>query len=150
MNNRALILLLSLLAAAVPAHAHDGVVHGNTPQHGGVVQSSGPLHFEIVLLPQGGVQVYFSDAGRKDIPAGAVSHLKVEVEQPGRRTEAINMAISPNGDFWGGRSRPVVDPRSIVRLAFVAKGRPELIELPGSFWPRLGKRAGGREVHRGH
>lgn len=149
MNRLSQILLpLCLMALATAGQTHDGVNHTIQPRHGGAVQTYQSLHYEVVLVSAGGLRVYFSDAARQDLPASAVSRLGVEIQRPGQKAEVVRMAIDPTGEFWGGRSLPVKDPRSVVRLSFVSQGRPALIDLPGSFWPAPGKPVRGGGQHK--
>lgn len=127
--NRRLALLLSLSVMAAPALAHNGV--DDEPHHGGVVRPHKDLHLETAVLPQGGVQVYFSDAMGEPLPASAVTDVDVEIDHPGAKTDAVTMAIDPTGVFWQGKAAVLADPKAILRVGFVFQGAPGLVELPG-------------------
>lgn len=132
--------LMLTLACAGAALAHGDEQHGNhNPDHGGAVLMHMDLHYEVVLRPQGGVQIYYTDAMRNELPASVVSDVAVEIERPGSKIEPVEMAIGATGEYWEGVSEPVSDPRSVVRVAFVYQGEPVLVNLPGSYWPNLGK-----------
>lgn len=126
MNRRA-VLLFSLLLA-LPAAAHNGV--DDEPHHGGVVRPHKELHLETAVLPLGGVQVYFSDAMGEPLPASAVTDVVVEVAHPGK-TEAVDMAIDPTGVFWQGKAPPLTDAKAVLRVGFVYRDTPGLVEVPG-------------------
>lgn len=147
-GRRLLRLATALLLAgcAGAASAHGGVQHGDhMPHHGGAVMMYKTLHYEVVLLPAGGVQLWLTDEARADLPASVVSDVAVEIERPDGSTEAVEMSISPGGDFWTGASRPVTDGKSTVRVAFVFQGEPMMVNLPGSYWPSLGKPAPAKQ-----
>src|ERR1700693_5616691 len=55
-----------------------GMAHGNhNPKYGGVVLMNGDLHFEVVAKAEGSYTVYFSDATRQELPASAVSDVRL-------------------------------------------------------------------------
>jgi hypothetical protein len=122
-------LLALTLALALPASAHNGV--DDEPHHGGVVKAWQDMHFEAAVLPTGGVQVYFSDAMGEPMPASAISQVQVEVARPGQKTEYIDLAIDPTGVFWIGKSQPLAEPKSVMRVGFVTRGKSALVEVPG-------------------
>jgi hypothetical protein len=129
MNRFALLLPLALLLAS-PVSAHNGV--DDEPHHGGVVRPHKDLHLETAVLPAGGLQIYFSDAMGEPLPASAVSQVAVEIDHPGARTDAIDMAIDPTGVFWTGKSLPLTDAKSVVRVGFSFNGAQGLVEMPGT------------------
>lgn len=122
--------------------AHGTEAHGNhDPHHGGAVMMHQTLHYEVVLPPGGGVQIYYTDAVRGELPASVVTDVAVEIDRPGSKTEAVEMAIGPTGEFWQGKSKPVQEPKAVVRVAFVFQGEPVLVNLPASYWPAPDKSA---------
>ncbi len=66
---------------------------------------AGDLHYEIVLKPAGGAELYLSDAVRKDLPASIVSDVAIEIERPGKKDEQIDMAVDGSGERWKARAR---------------------------------------------
>src|SRR5215472_5392582 len=74
-----------------------GMEHGNhIPKYGGVVLMNQDLHFEIVAKESGDYKVYFSDAARRELPASAVSDVKLSIQRPGFRGEPVDLKISDN------------------------------------------------------
>lgn len=144
--NRFAILLA--LAIALPASAHNGV--DDEPHHGGVVRPQKDLHLETAVLPAGGMQIYFSDAMGEPLPASAVSQVAVEIDHPGARTDAVDMAIDPTGVFWMGKSAPLADARSTVRVGFSFNGAPGLVELPGAALIAAAKKGPPKKVAEKH
>ena len=144
--NRRFLLSLAVLMLPLPAVAHNGVDHN--PHHGGVLKTYENNHFEAVLVP-GGLQVFFSEASGASLPASAVSQMEIEIERPGAKTEYVVMAIDPTGVFWLGKSQPINDPKSVVRIGFVLRGKSGMVEATGTALLAAGKMAAG--AHRdGH
>jgi hypothetical protein len=131
MNKRHLLLAAALLAA--PALAHNGVIH--EAPHGGIMQPVKNADLEIVLAPKGGVRIYLNDAKGRPLPASAASELSVEIDRPGAKTEYVTMTRDPSGTLWTGNSKPVTDPKSIVRIGTVVQGASGLIEVPRAKFP---------------
>lgn len=120
-------LTLALAPAAVLGHGDED--HGNhDAHHGGFVAMYKDVHLEIVVQPQGLVQVYYTDAMRKDLPASIASDVTVEIEGADRRTEPVTMAVSRSGDAWEGKTKPNVDGQ--LHLAFLLQGEPVVMHLP--------------------
>ena len=114
MNTRSLAVvpvLGLLLSLGLPALA---IAHGDEPhgdhdaQHGGFVMMYENLHFEVTAAPAG-IQLYFTDAQRSELPAATVSDVAVEIERKGMPIESVVMAISAGGDYWEGSSKPVTE-----------------------------------------
>jgi hypothetical protein len=139
MNKTTFAALAALLLGAAPALAHNGVIH--EALHGGIMKATKTAHFEILLAPKGGVRIYFMDASGKALPATAASDLSVEIDRPGQKTEYVTMKPDPTSTLWTGNSKPVDDPKSIVRVGSVVQGESELIEIPRSQFPVYGKEA---------
>lgn len=139
MNRLALVTLaLALAAGPAAAQTHGGAMHGDhNPHHGGAVNMYGMIHYEIVVPPAGGVQVHITDEMRNDLPATAVSNLKAEIVRPNGAIEPVRMAINPTGEYWQGKSKPVTDAKSIVRVAFMLQGEQVLVEMDGETFPDL-------------
>jgi len=93
------------------------------------------MHFEIVAPDTGGVRIYYSNEMRIDMPASVVSDVAVEIERPGGIYESVTMSISDDGGHWGGDSSPIINPDSIVRLAFLFQGEPFVLDIPASVFP---------------
>jgi hypothetical protein len=124
-----LALLATLAWHSVLAH------EDHSSRHGGFVMMFLEMHFELVLPEEGGVQLYYSDATRIEMPASVVSSVAIEIERPGLPTESVAMSISDSGDYWHGDSAVVVDPDSIVRVAFLYQGEPFILDIPYSVFP---------------
>src|SRR5688500_8299108 len=88
-----LVLFLSALprsAAAQGQSQHGGAAHGNhDPHHDGFVSMYLDLHIELVLPASGGVQLYYTDAARAELPAAVVSDVAVEIERKGAKPETV-------------------------------------------------------------
>jgi hypothetical protein len=134
-----LLAILSVLASAAAAQgvgAHGGPAHGNhDPHHDGFVSMYLDLHIEVVVLAAGGVQLYYTDAVRAELPAAVVSEVEVQIERKRVKPETVTMSISAGGDFWQGRARPLTDPEAIIRVAFLFEGRPVILEVPARNLP---------------
>ena len=130
---RSMAMACVMLAVPLSLRAHNGVVHGDhDAHHGGFVMMYRDLHCEVVANPQGGVQLYLTDAGRADLPAAVVTDVVVEIERKGAPLEAVRMAISAGGDFWEGKSKPISAKDTTVHAAFVFAREPVVVNLPAS------------------
>lgn len=133
-----LFATLSGAAAAQGQSGHGGPAHGNhDPHHDGFVSMYLDLHIELVLPASGGVQLYYTDAARAELPAAVVSDVAVEIERKGAKPETVALSISPGGDFWQGKARPVTEVATLVRVAFLFNGKPVLLEIPARNLPRF-------------
>lgn len=129
------------------AAAHGPVAHGDhNAKHGGVVLMYQDIHYETVLLPKGGVQLWITDEMRNDLPAATVSDVAVEIARPGAEPEPVDMAMAPSGEYWEGSSAAVIDAKTVVRVAFLLRGEPVLVNVPGEMWPILNE-SGGAQAH---
>ncbi|MEQ8407859.1 MAG: hypothetical protein RKH07_06245 [Gammaproteobacteria bacterium] len=136
MNKRALTRLVcafTFLATANLVTAHED--HGS--RHGGFVMMFLELHFELVVPDEGGVQLYYSDAMRMELPAAVVSDVAIEIEREDYEIESVPMRISDSGDHWMGSSEPVDNPESIVRVAFLFQGEPFVLDIPAMVLPKF-------------
>src|SRR5512139_1235359 len=108
--------------------------HGNhDPRHGGIVLMYGmDLHYEVVLLPTGGVQLWLSDSARDELPAAIVSDVAVEIERAGGKRELIDMSIADNGESWQGKGSAVKQEGTVLHLAFVFRGEAAVVSFPAS------------------
>lgn len=121
-------------AGGAPAHASTGMAHADhTPHHGGLVLMNGDLHFEVVLDPGGRHRIYFSDETRADLPASIASIVTMTVTRTTGAPEAVPLEIDETGESWVARGRAVDDQAAIVRVSYVANGKPYFIDLP---WTR--------------
>lgn len=127
----ALLVVAQLSSYSVLAHEDHGA------RHGGFVMMFLDMHFELVAPQAGGVELYYSDALRIELPAAVVSDVAVEIERAGNRIETVFMTISDTGDHWTGESTPVIDPETIVRIAFLFQGEPFVLDIPAAVLPRL-------------
>jgi hypothetical protein len=113
-------------AAPVP-----GMAHGNhNPKYGGVVLMNGDLHFEVVAKEEGTYTVYFSDASRQELPASAVSDVRLSIVRPGFRGEPVEMKISDTGESWVGQGGNVDDRDTTLRILFNCQGLERISEMP--------------------
>ncbi|HEY0266669.1 MAG TPA: hypothetical protein VGC16_07955 [Rhizomicrobium sp.] len=145
MNRR---LLLAVLLMVSPALAHNGV--DDEPHHGGVVRPWKELHYEAAVLPAGGVQIYFSDAMGEPLPASAVAQVAVEIAHPGAKTDYVDMAIDPTGVFWTGKSQPLSDDKSTMRIGFSFQGAPATVAVPGAALIAAAKKGPPKKVAEKH
>lgn len=146
-----LFLVLPALGKAQSSEPHGD----HNPHHGGFVLMYQDLHFEVVLIPEGGVGVWFTDAQRNELPATAVSDVVVEIEHAEGKTEYPSMRISDAGDYWLGESGSVGNPESVVRVGFLYEGEPWMLDLPASYlMPDSAQNANGAmaepDPHAGH
>jgi hypothetical protein len=145
MNKLRFLLALGL---AAPALAHNGVVH--EAPHGGIMRPVKNAHAEIQLAPKGGVRIYFYDEKTKPLPATAASDLSVEIDRPGQKTEYVNMKPDRSNTLWMGDSKPVTDPKSVVRVGTVVQGQSGIIEVPRSAFPNYDEHAEHEEKGKAH
>lgn len=146
MNRSRMLLAAAALALGGPASAHNGVIH--EAPHGGIMKAVKNADIEIVLVPAGGVRIYLVDPAGRPLPASAASELSVEIDRPGKKTEYVTMRPDPTGTLWTGKSQPVSDPKSVIRVGTVVRGVSALIEVPRSQFPKYGKPAAkGKHAH---
>jgi len=127
-------------ALAHEGHDHAAMPHGDhEPHHGGFVAMYQDLHFEVVMPASGGVQLYFTDEARADLPAAVVSDVAVEVERAGSKPEFVKMAIGPSGDMWVGQVKALADARAVIRVAFLYKGAPATFNISAANLPSQAK-----------
>jgi hypothetical protein len=110
---------VSLMCLA-QAHEHDEhAPHYDAPQHGGtVMEFAEKVHYEIVVLPAGTFQIWFSDARRRPLAAAEVSDVAAEIAHPDKSVEPIDMRISDDGSFWTGNIH-APSPSDTLRVGFV-------------------------------
>lgn len=131
-------LLCVFLFSPVLAFGHGEEEHGNhDAKHGGFVMMYLDMHFELVVPEQGGIQLYYSDPLRNDLPAAVVADVSVEIERSGNNIEPVAMMISASGDHWMGDSMPVTNIEDIVRVAFLFQGEPFVLDIPAMVLPRF-------------
>ncbi len=129
----AVLLALATILNGSMLFAHGDEPHGDhDARHGGFVMMYEDIHFEVAVVTSGGVQVYYTDAVRTELPAATVSDVVVEIERPGVATEYVTMGMSAGGDFWEGVSAPVTEPEAIVRVGFLYEGTPLMLDVPAS------------------
>ena len=95
------------------------------------------LHLELVIPEEGGVEIFYSDDMRRDMPASVVSEVAVALHRPDGSQEPLDMIVSDQGDRWAGLSGPISDPKTIVRVEFFWQGQPVSLEVPASVMPRF-------------
>ncbi len=120
------------ISAADPGGAPIGnMPHGNhDPKYGGVVLMNGEMHFEMVANPEGTYTLYFSDYARRELPASAVSDVRLAIKRPGFRAEPVDMHISRTGESWEGRSGSVDDKDTDIRIFYTYQGKPCTSDMP--------------------
>ena len=137
MNNRvrrlsslACMVSASLLCL-VQAHAHDEhAPHYDAPQHGGtVMEFADKVHYEVVVLPGGTLQVWFSDAHRRAMAASEVSDVAAEIAHADKLVDPIDMRISDDGGCWIGNIHAPV-PSDTLRIGFVYHQEPATGSIP--------------------
>ncbi|WP_420141816.1 hypothetical protein [Sphingomonas sp.] len=143
--NKLAFVACSFLALAAPALGHNGVIH--EAPHGGIMKAVKNADLEIVLAPAGGVRIYLVDPAGRPLPASAATDLSVEIDRPGAKTEYVTMRPDPTGTLWTGASKPVPDPKSVIRVGTVIRGASALIETPRAQFPVYGKPAAKGKAH---
>ncbi len=109
-------------SAVVAAHQdHAG-------KQGGLVQMFGDLHTEVVIDHAGRHRLYVSDATRQPLPPSAISGVTFTVKRPGQPPEQLT--LQAGSDHWFATGRPVHEPKTMVRLAFVHHAQPQFIDVP--------------------
>jgi len=91
---------------------------------------NGDLHFEIVAKDDGHYTVYFSDAARRELPATAVSNVKLSIHRPGFRGEPVDMKVSDNGEYWQGQGGNVDDKETTLQIFFDYQGETRTSDMP--------------------
>jgi hypothetical protein len=111
------------LTGAAKAHApekHQG--HGedyDPPFHGGVVlEFNEQVHYEIVALADGELQIWFGDGHRRPLAASEVTDVAAEVDHADKSVEPVDMSISRDGSYWTGKAH-LHDPADVVRVGFI-------------------------------
>lgn len=135
-----LIPTLWLILSSAAFSQENQTPHGDhVPDHNGLVlmHSNEEMHFEVVVVEQGGIELYLSDAIRMQLPAVTVSDVVVEIERIDGNVEFVAMAMSSSGDSWSGASQPVTDKDTIVRIGFLFEGEPFFIDIPAMAFPPL-------------
>lgn len=133
---RSALYVLVLLPSLALGHGEEE--HGNhDAKHGGFVMMYLDMHFELVVPERGGIQLYYSDPLRNDLPAAVVADVSVEIERRGYSIEPVAMMISANGDHWMGESTAVTSIDDIVRVAFLFQGEPFVLDIPAMVLPRF-------------
>ncbi len=133
-----LVAAMLALTFAIPLIAQPA--HGDhSPDHNGIVMmhSNEDMHFEVVIIDGGGIQLYLSSGSRAPLPAATVSDVVVEIERPGSITEFVSMMIAASGDHWMGNSTAVRKAETIVRIGFVLNGEPFFLDIPGAAFPPI-------------
>jgi len=141
MSKLMLLTIVCWLLVSKPLYGQESQApHGDhVPDHNGLVlmHSNEKMHFEVVVVEAGGIELYLSDAIRMQLPAVTVSDVVVEIERTDGSVEFVNMAMSDAGDAWSGPSKPVTDGDSIVRIGFLFNGEPFFVDIPAMAFPPL-------------
>ena len=127
-------LVVGMACVASAAQAYGGMamtgvpdVHSpdyDPPFHGGiVVELEGELHYEVVVLPSGELQIWFSDLHRRPMAAAEVTDVAAEVDHADKSVEPVDMHISNDGNYWTGTAH-LKGPSDIVRVGFVYQQVP--------------------------
>ena len=129
--NRMLPFLLFAFFSVSEAH------EDHSSRHGGFVMMFLDLHLELVIPEEGGVEIFYSDEMRRDMPASVVSEVAVALHRPDGSQEPLEMNVSDQGDRWAGFCGPISDPKTIVHVEFFWQGQPVTLEVPASVMPRF-------------
>ena len=129
--NRMLPFLLFAFFSVSEAH------EDHSSRHGGFVMMFLDLHLELVIPEEGGVEIFYSDEMRRDMPASVVSEVVVAIHRTDGSQEPLEMNVSDQGDRWAGLCSPISDPMTIVRVEFFWRGQPVTLEVPVSVMPRF-------------
>lgn len=113
-------------------HAGITTPHGDhSPHHGGLVLMNGETHYEVVMRPEGRVELWLSDAIREDLPASLASGVQVRITLGNGQTRDLAMALDESGESWAGTGPPFpADPSTTVKLTYTLKGEPHEVEIP--------------------
>jgi hypothetical protein len=107
--------------------------HGDhDPAHGGfVLMDATTRHLELVVKPDGAIELWLSDAQRKPLPASAATSATVTLTPPGGKPETVNLAKDAGDGFWAGKGGVITDPATMVKLEVAAPdyAQPYQIEL---------------------
>ena len=117
----------------------------HSSRHGGFVMMFLDLHLELVIPEEGGVEIFYSDDMRRDMPS-VVSEVAVALHRPDGSQEPLEMNVSDQGDRWAGLSGPISDPKTIVRVEFFWQGQPVTLEVPASVMPRFARDTGMKNM----
>ena len=63
----------------------------HSSRHGGFVMMFLDLHLELVIPEEGGVEIFYSDDMRRDMPASVVSEVAVALHRPDGSQEPLEM-----------------------------------------------------------
>ena len=92
---------------------------------------NGETHYEVVMHPEGRVELWLSDAVREDLPASVASGVQVRVTLGGGQTRGISMALDESGESWVGTGAPFpADPSTTVTVSYTLQGQPHEVEIP--------------------
>lgn len=91
---------------------------------------NGEMHYEVVLDRAGKYRIWFSDAVREDLPASTASNVVIVVSRPGSAPEELALTIDDSGESWVAAGTPVVGDDVMVKISYIAGGRPFEVELP--------------------
>lgn len=129
--NRFILVVAVAFFSFVEAH------EDHSSRHGGFVMMFLDLHLELVLPTEGGVEIFYSDEMRRDMPASVIPEVVVAVQRSNGSEEKLAMSVSDQGDRWMGSSSPITDPTTIVRVEFFWQGNPVTLDVPASMMPRF-------------
>lgn len=134
---RSLAASMLILTLLQPGPVTAQAPHGDhNPDNNGFVLMHAELHFEVVVVETGGIELYFSSASRAPLPAAIVTDVVVEIERS-TGLEFVAMEIGAGGDSWSGSSSAVEDPETIVRVGFVFEGSPFFVDIPAAAFPPI-------------
>lgn len=113
-------------------HAGITTPHGDhSPHHGGLVLMNGETHYEVVMHPDGRVELWLSNAVREDLPASLASGVQVRVTLGNGQTRDIAMALDESGESWVGTGVAFpADPSTTVKVSYTLQGQPHEVEIP--------------------
>lgn len=92
---------------------------------------NGETHYEVVMHPDGRVELWLSDAVREDLPASLASDVQVRVTLGSGQTRDIAMTLDESGESWVGTGVAFpADPSTTVKVSYTLQGQPHEVEIP--------------------
>lgn len=109
----------------VAAVSPRGAVPGDHPHgapHGGLVASASDKHLELLVTPDGHVDVFLLDADLKPLPATGAQG-KVLLSWPGAAPRSLPLSVAAQDDHLTAMAGPLSGPRLLVEVSLTIEGR---------------------------